>query len=138
VQPRQRLGRFPVAPRAGHVLIPRLYQGWIAAGSAVKEATTEAERGVLCALVRDLFGPLPFRPLALAPAWRTAHVLALANDASDNRILPAGHLDPQRLGVLADALEEAGCTDADILDHLRGPGPHVRGCWAADAILAKG
>jgi hypothetical protein len=42
-----------------------------------------------------------------------------------------------RLPVLADALEEAGCTDADILGHLRGPGPHVRGCWAVDLILGK-
>jgi hypothetical protein len=42
-----------------------------------------------------------------------------------------------RLPVLADALEEAGCTNADILDHLRGPGPHARGCWAVDLLLGK-
>jgi hypothetical protein len=42
------------------------------------------------------------------------------------------------LPVLADALEEAGCTDQTILDHLRGPGPHVRGCWAVDLLLGKG
>jgi len=41
------------------------------------------------------------------------------------------------LAILADALEEAGCADTDILDHLRGPGPHVRGCWAVDLILGK-
>ena len=41
------------------------------------------------------------------------------------------------LTVLADALEEAGCTNADILLHLRSPGPHVRGCWALDLILGK-
>jgi hypothetical protein len=40
--------------------------------------------------------------------------------------------------VLADALEEAGCADAEILTHLRGPGPHVRGCWALDLVLGKG
>jgi hypothetical protein len=45
--------------------------------------------------------------------------------------------DPQRLAVLADALEEAGCNDAEILTHLRSPGPHVRGCWALDLILGK-
>jgi hypothetical protein len=39
--------------------------------------------------------------------------------------------------ILADALEEAGCTDQLILDHLRSPGPHVRGCWPVDLILAK-
>jgi hypothetical protein len=39
--------------------------------------------------------------------------------------------------VLADALEEAGCQDADILVHLRGPEPHVRGCWVVDLLLGK-
>ena len=43
--------------------------------------------------------------------------------------------DFSRLPILADALEEAGCADADILGHLRGPGPHVRGCWVLDLLL---
>jgi hypothetical protein len=42
-----------------------------------------------------------------------------------------------RLPVLADALEEAGCQDADLLGHCRGAGPHVRGCWPVDLILGK-
>jgi hypothetical protein len=42
-----------------------------------------------------------------------------------------------RLPVLADALEEAGCDNAEILSHCRGPGPHVRGCWAVDLSLGK-
>jgi hypothetical protein len=58
-------------------------------------------------------------------------------DASLVPQLPAGQLDPTRLAVLADAVEEAGCTDADLLGHLRGPGPHVRGCWAVDLLLGK-
>ena len=41
------------------------------------------------------------------------------------------------LPILADALEDAGCSDQDLLDHLRGPGPHVRGCWVVDALLCK-
>jgi hypothetical protein len=41
------------------------------------------------------------------------------------------------LPILADALEEAGCSATDILDHLRGPGPHVRGCWVVDLLLGK-
>jgi hypothetical protein len=45
----------------------------------------------------------------------------------------SSHLFP----LLADALEDAGCTDAELLGHLRGPGPHVRGCWALDVVLAK-
>jgi hypothetical protein len=49
----------------------------------------------------------------------------------------AGRLDPTRLAVLADALEEAGCADAELLGHLRGPGLHVRGCWAVDSLLGR-
>jgi hypothetical protein len=41
------------------------------------------------------------------------------------------------LPILADALEEAGCTNSDVLDHCRGPGPHVRGCWVVDLLLDK-
>ena len=52
--------------------------------------------------------------------------------------LPAGNLDSQRLAVLADALEDAGCGDAEMLAHLRGEGPHVRGCWVVDLLLARG
>ena len=42
------------------------------------------------------------------------------------------------LPVLGDALEDAGCADPELLGHLRGPGPHVRGCWALDLLLGKG
>src|SRR5207253_2689886 len=83
--------------------------------------------------LRDLFGN-PFRPVSLTPAWLTPTVLKLAQVAYDNRLLPSGHLDDTRLAVLADALEEAGCSNADILSHLRGPGPHVRGCWVVDVV----
>lgn len=48
-----------------------------------------------------------------------------------------GHLDPVRLAVLADALEEAGCVNEDILAHLRSPGPHYRGCLVLDLLLSK-
>jgi hypothetical protein len=94
-------------------------------------------RRELSGLLRDIFGPLPFRPVHLDPAWRTRQVVALAQAASDQRELPSGSLDTTRLAVLADALEEAGCTNADILGHHRGPGPHVRGCWAVDLVLGK-
>jgi hypothetical protein len=86
------------------------------------------------ALLRDLVGN-PFRPAALDPAVRTPVVAGLARAAYDERLLPSGELDRTRLAVLADALEEAGCEGADLLDHLRGPGPHVRGCWALDLVL---
>src|SRR5439155_13554801 len=63
-------------------------------------------------LLRDVTGN-PFRPVAFNPAWRTPTVTALATAAYEERILPAGILDPDRLAVLADALEDAGCNDAD-------------------------
>jgi hypothetical protein len=84
-------------------------------------------------LLRDILGN-PFRPVTLAPAWRTPDVLSLAEAAYEQRTLPAGTLEPEGLALLADALEEAGCDNADLLGHLRGPGPHVRGCWALDLV----
>jgi hypothetical protein len=91
------------------------------------------------ALLRDLFGN-PFRPVPVDPAWlawRGGTVARLAQAAYQHRHLPSGHLDPARLAVLADALEEAGCSDPDILAHLRGPGPHARGCWPVDLLLGR-
>lgn len=64
------------------------------------------------------------------PRWRSETVLALAAG-----IYAEGAFD--RLPILADALEEAGCDNTDILAHCRGPGPHVRGCWVVDLILGK-
>jgi hypothetical protein len=90
----------------------------------------DAEARAHCALLRDVFGPLPFRPVAVEAAWRTPAVLALAQTSYEERRF-------EDLPVLADALEEAGCTDPEILSHLRGPGPHVRGCWALDLVLGK-
>jgi hypothetical protein len=97
-------------------------------------------RATLAALVRCIFGN-PFRPTALDPAWLCWHdslIRRLAQVADDERQLPSGHLDPERVAVLADALEEAGCTDQKILGHLRQPGAvHVRGCHVVDLLLAK-
>jgi hypothetical protein len=98
--------------------------------------TINAEWGRHCLLARDIFGN-PFRPLPVRPACLTPQVVALARAAYEQRDLPAGTLDVTRLAVLADALEEAGCTGPDLLGHLRGPGPHVRGCWAVDLLLGK-
>ena len=89
-----------------------------------------------CQLVRDVFGD-PDRPATVSPACLTPQVVALAQAAYDERELPSGQLDPARLAVLADALEDAGCTDADVLNHCRRPGVHVRGCWAVDLVLGK-
>jgi hypothetical protein len=82
----------------------------------------------------------PFYPARLGEAelaWNDATTLRLAQAAYDCRRLPAGTLEPEQLCVLADALEEAGCTDEDVLAHLRSQGPHVRGCFVLDWLLAK-
>jgi hypothetical protein len=71
--------------------------------------------------LRDIFGN-PFRPVAFSPAWRTDTTVALARQIYEER-------DFSAMPILADALEEAGCTTPYLLGHLRGSGPHVRGCW---------
>jgi hypothetical protein len=65
----------------------------------------------------------------------TPDVFALARAAYDERLMSWGEVELARLAVLADALEEAGCTSAEVLGHLRGPGLHVRGCFAVDLCL---
>jgi hypothetical protein len=87
------------------------------------------ERAVQVALLRDIFGN-PFRRLAIGPSRLTADVTALARAIDDQ-----GSFD--RLPELADLLEATGCSDAELLGHLRGPGPHVRGCHALDAVLCQ-
>ncbi|WP_020472774.1 hypothetical protein [Zavarzinella formosa] len=80
-------------------------------------------------LIREIFGD-PFRPTSVEPFWLTSEVVALAQTIYEQRAF-------DRLPILADALEDAGCSNEDILTHLRGDGPHVRGCWALDLILGK-
>jgi len=80
-------------------------------------------------ILHDIFGN-PFRPVTLDPAWLTPTVKALAAAVYEERTF-------DRLPILADALEDADCSDADILSHCRQPGVHVRGCWALDLVLGK-
>jgi hypothetical protein len=82
----------------------------------------------------------PFRTAAIDPAWLAWNggtAARLAQGAYEERRLPSGLLDNARLAVLADALEEAGCSDCQILGHLRSGGEHVRGCFVVDALLGK-
>jgi hypothetical protein len=105
------------------------------AWNAAWEAAVESERQlrqVQCDFLRELFGN-PLQPVRLAEAW-------LAWENGTVRRLAQGIYDEgacERLPILADALEDAGCADATLLEHLRGSGPHLRGCWALDAILDK-
>jgi hypothetical protein len=82
-----------------------------------------------CHLSRCAFGN-PFRAVAFDPAWRTEAVVGLATGIAADRAF-------DRLPVLADALEDAGCADADVLAHCRGPGPHALCCWVADGLLGR-
>ncbi len=80
-------------------------------------------------LLRDIFGN-PFRPVTIDPTWLTFKVIVLAQAIYDEMAF-------DRMPSLADALEDSGRHDADILNHCRGPGSHVRGCWVVDLILGK-
>jgi hypothetical protein len=86
-----------------------------------------------CDLLREIVGN-PFRhsPLVLPDwlAWADGTVSRMAKEIYQERSFAS-------LPVLADALEDAGCTTRALLTHLRSPGPHVRGCWALDLILGK-
>jgi hypothetical protein len=64
------------------------------------------------------------------PSWLTTTVIALSQGIDNEQAF-------DRLPILADALQDAGCDNADILDHCRGPWPHVRGCWVVDLVLGK-
>lgn len=88
-----------------------------------------AEGAAQVCLLRDIFGN-PFRPVTLDPRWQSETVVALASGIYAERAF-------DRMLILADALEDAGCDNADILAHCRGDGPHVRGCWVVDLILGK-
>jgi hypothetical protein len=86
------------------------------------------EEAAHCQLVRDVYGN-PFRPITFNPSWLTSTVIALARQMYDSR-------DFSAMPILADALQDAGCDDAAILDHCRdAKGVHVRGCWIVDQIL---
>jgi hypothetical protein len=89
----------------------------------------EVEKRAQTDLLRDIFGN-PFRPVTFSPHWRTPTVVALARQMYESR-------DFSPMPILADALQDAGCGNDDILSHCREPVPHVRGCWVVDLVLGK-
>jgi hypothetical protein len=100
----------------------------------VKEQLAQAN------LLRDVYGTLPFRTPAIMPScleWNNGIVRWLAEEAYEQRLLPSGQLVCEHLAVIADALEEAGATDPELLSHLRSPGPHVRGCYVLDLLIGR-
>jgi hypothetical protein len=105
----------------------------IRAADAAVRAVRRNELSFQSSLLRDIFGN-PFRPITLDTAHRTPTVVSLARAADDERQFPSGELDPHRLAVLADALDEAGAP-GELVAHLRSRGPHVRGCLVVDLCL---
>jgi hypothetical protein len=107
-----------------------------ASESLLRAAEDDSEDSTAQAiLLRDILGPLPFRSVTLPPSawtWNDGCVVQLATGISEDR-----DFSQERMGVLADALEEAGVTDAEMLRHLRGPGPHCHGCWCVDFLLGR-
>jgi hypothetical protein len=100
-----------------------------AEGSDAWHQARQAENRIQADLYRCVMGN-PFRPVAVAPAWRSEAAVALASAIYADRAF-------DRMPIMADALEEAGCDHADVLAHCRGPGPHARGCWVVDLVLGK-
>jgi len=97
----------------------------------IAERAAEAARQT--ELLRDIVGN-PFRPASADPqwlAWQGGTVRRMARSIYDGRRFGDLH-------ILADALEEAGCIDAEFLSHCRNGGPHVRGCWLLDQLMGKG
>jgi hypothetical protein len=131
--------RHPEAHTAGHVAVAVASLG----GSHLFEVTlhlTEcaatlganevAEDAIQADFIRDIFGN-PFRPVTFNPVWRTDTALSLARTMYEAREFSA-------MPILADALQDAGCDNAGILDHCRDAAQvHVRGCWVVDLVLGK-
>jgi hypothetical protein len=90
---------------------------------------TPLSEGQIVSILRDIFGN-PFRPVVFDPAWRSSTALAIATGIYDDKAF-------DRLPILADAIQDTGCENEEILNHLRSDGPHVKGCWALDLVLGK-
>ncbi len=107
---------------------PELYES----GERIPEwhAITGRESLAQSFILRDIFGN-PFRPVSFSPSWRTDTALALARTMYEAREFSA-------MPILADALQDAGCDNTDVLDHCRDTSlTHVRGCWVVDLVLGK-
>ncbi len=99
------------------------YAGRVAPGLAERQAQARLFADVL------LVPP----GLTVPPAWLAwdgGTVTRLARSVEERQAF-------DRLPILADALEDAGCAEQAILDHCRGPGPHARGCWLLDLLLGR-
>ncbi len=126
--------RWHAAVAASTVTNTTRYCAWNAARAMadVGRVAHRRERHAQADLLREVFGNRD-RPAAVEPAWLTWNGGAVP--ALAHAILADGRFAD--LPILADALEEAGCADDELLGHLRDPGLHVRGCWALDWLLGQ-
>jgi hypothetical protein len=86
---------------------------------------------IVCGLLRDIFGN-PFRPVAPDPSWlgRDGGIKLQARTLYDSARF-------NELSALAESLASEGCQHPLVLDHCRGPGAHVRGCWVIDMLVGR-
>ncbi|QEL14012.1 hypothetical protein PX52LOC_00874 [Limnoglobus roseus] len=122
-----RLARAVVGKEGRHSAVETSwYAGYLVGGVSVQSEDEREEQGPL---LRDIFGN-PFRPVAFTPSWLTPTAVGLAEGIYADCAF-------DRLPILADALQDAGCEDAEVLGHCRSDGPHVRGCWVVDGVLGR-
>ncbi len=95
--------------------------------SAALAAATAAQNPVMRGVVWEVVGN-PFRAAHFSREWRTDTAVSLARQMYDAREFSA-------MPILADALQDAGCDDEELLAHCRSDVAHVRGCWAVDLVL---
>jgi hypothetical protein len=108
---------------------PGPYEAWTEAARLAREKAASDQASFLRDLFANPFAPPP-APSQTCLAWGGRTVPKLAAAIYEERAF-------DRLPILADALEESGCTDAAILAHCRTPAVHVRGCWVVDLLLGK-
>jgi hypothetical protein len=96
---------------------------------AKAEAATRTETTFQCNLLRDIVRN-PFRAVTITPFWQTHEAAKQAETIYHEQAF-------DRLPAVAEALQVMGCGDAELIEHLRGPGPHARGCWAVDLLTGR-
>jgi len=104
---------------------------WRSRVNLVEEQLAEANQRA-AELIREVFGN-PFRPPVIDPSWLLWNHGAVKHIAE--HIATSGNFSD--MPILADALEDAGCCDEELLRHCREERTHVPGCWALDAVLGR-
>ena len=126
---------WPAARYAASAIYDTSYRSYDDAFDSIVSAGEDAHITLpalprLCAILREVFGN-PFRPVTFESAWRTSDVMLLARGIYEEKAF-------DRMPILADALQDAGCDSDALLNHLRDVNAtHVRGCWALDLVLGK-